>query len=67
MDCYVVEQAETARPGILARLLESLAQALVKHAEPSLHLDLDDMPDRLKRDLGFLDGREPHYDDRSLL
>jgi len=64
MDCYVVEPMETARPSALARLLESLAQAFVKHAEPSPHLDLDEMPDRLKRDLGFLDGREPHYDER---
>ncbi|AGB72020.1 MULTISPECIES: hypothetical protein [Rhizobium] len=67
MDCYVVEQVETARPRILARLLESVTQAFVSHAEPSPHLDLDEMPDRLKRDLGFLDGREPRYDDRSLL
>ncbi|PST19464.1 hypothetical protein C7U61_13220 [Rhizobium sp. JAB6] len=63
MDCYVVEEVETARPRILARLVESLAQAFGKHAEPSPHLDLDEMPDRLKRDLGFLDGREPRYDD----
>jgi hypothetical protein len=27
-------------------------------------LDLDAAPDRIKRDLGFLDGREPqHYED----
>ncbi len=67
MDCYVMEQVEAARPTVLARLLESLAQVFVKHAEPSPHLDLDEMPDRLKRDLGFLDGREPHYDDNRLL
>jgi hypothetical protein len=26
-------------------------------------LDLDTAPDRVKRDLGFLDGRDPHYED----
>jgi hypothetical protein len=26
-------------------------------------VDLDDMPDRVKRDMGFLDGREPRYED----
>ncbi len=67
MDCYVVEQVEAARPTVLARLLESLAHVFVTHGEPSPHLDLDEMPDRLKRDLGFLDGREPHYDDNRLL
>ena len=67
MDCYVVEQVETARPSILARLLESVTQAFVSHAEPSPHLDLNEMPDRLKRDLGFLDGREPRYEDCRLL
>lgn len=67
MDCYVVEQVEAAKPTVLARVLESLVQAFVKHAEPSPHLELDEMPDRLKRDLGFLDGREPHYDDCRLL
>jgi len=43
MDCYVIEPVETPRPRILARLLESVAQAFVKHAEPSSHLDLDEM------------------------
>ena len=67
MDCYVAEQMETARPSVLARVLESLTQVFAKHVEPSPHLDLDEMPDRLKRDLGFLDGREPHCDDGRLL
>jgi hypothetical protein len=29
-------------------------------------LDLDAMPDRVKRDLGFLDGREPRYEDERM-
>jgi hypothetical protein len=67
MDCYVVEPVRVTRPSALARLWESLSQVFLSHGEPSPHLDLDEMPDRLKRDLGFLDGREPHYDDKRLL
>lgn len=66
MDCYAVEQMEVARPTGLARVLESLAQIFTRHAEPSPRLDLDEIPDRLKRDLGFLDGREPRYEDNRL-
>ena len=25
---------------------------------------LDSMPDRMKRDMGFLDGRDPYYEDK---
>lgn len=67
MDCYVMEPVDAAKPRLLARFLESLARVFLAHGEPSPHLDPDDMPDRLKRDLGFLDGREPHYDDKRLL
>ena len=35
-------------------------------AVPSARLDLDGMPDRVKRDLGFLDGRDPRYEDERL-
>lgn len=66
MDCYVVERMEVAKPSRLARALESLTQVFAKHFEPPPHLDLDEMPDRLKRDLGFLDGREPRYQDDRL-
>lgn len=66
MDCYAVEQMEVARSTGLARVLESLAQMFARHAEPSPRLDLEEIPDRLKRDLGFLDGREPRYEDNRL-
>ncbi|WFU07840.1 hypothetical protein QA646_10960 [Rhizobium sp. CB3090] len=62
MDCYAVEQTN-ARPSALARVLETAAQIFIRGWEPSPRLDLDEMPDRLKRDLGFLDGREPRYED----
>jgi hypothetical protein len=44
-------------------MLETLAQVFTGRTEPSPRLDLDEMPERLKRDLGFLDGREPRYED----
>lgn len=66
MDCYAVEQMEVARPTGLARVMEALTQVFARHAEPSPHLDLEEIPDRLKRDLGFLDGREPRYEDDRL-
>ncbi|NTF42780.1 hypothetical protein A6U86_23255 [Rhizobium sp. AC27/96] len=66
MDCYAVERIEMAKPSGFARVLESLAQVFSRHGEPSPHLDLEDMPDRVKRDLGFLDGREPRYEDMRL-
>jgi hypothetical protein len=66
MDCYAVQQMEVARPTGLARVLESLTQVFAKHVEPSPHLDLEELPDRVKRDLGFLDGREPRYQDDRL-
>jgi hypothetical protein len=62
MDCYAVEQMN-ARPSALARMWETVAQVFIRGMEPSPRLDLDEMPDRLKRDLGFLDGREPRYED----
>lgn len=67
MDCYLVEQPEAARPTVLERLRETLVHVFSMHGEPSAHLDLDEMSDRVKRDLGFLDGREPRYDDKAPL
>ncbi|WP_283194097.1 hypothetical protein [Rhizobium sp. AN80A] len=43
----------------LAALLRGLA---VRLARPD-RLDLEGMPDRVKRDLGFMDGREPYRED----
>ncbi|MDM9628924.1 hypothetical protein QTL95_23790 [Rhizobium sp. S152] len=43
----------------LAHLLRGLA---VRLARPD-RLDLEGMPDRVKRDLGFMDGREPYIED----
>lgn len=43
----------------LAHLLRALA---VRLARPD-RLDLEGMPDRVKRDLGFMDGRDPYIED----
>jgi len=66
MDCCVVEQMEAARPTVLARVLEAVSQIFTRSGEPSPELDLDEVPDRVKRDIGFLDGREPRYEDNRL-
>ncbi|ACM27302.1 hypothetical protein MOV66_27120 [Agrobacterium sp. SHOUNA12C] len=63
MDCHAVEQVNIARPSVLARMLETLAQVFPGSTASLPRLDLDEMPEQLKRDLGFLDGRAPHYED----
>jgi hypothetical protein len=42
-------------------LLRLAMRAMTLTAGPYTVLDLETMPDRLKRDLGFMDGRGPHY------
>ncbi|MBB6484204.1 hypothetical protein GGD46_001470 [Rhizobium lusitanum] len=61
-----MEQVEAARPTVLARVLEALSQVFARSGEQSPELDLDEVPDRVKRDIGFLDGREPRYEDSRL-
>ncbi|HEY0122382.1 MAG TPA: hypothetical protein VGC14_11585 [Rhizobium sp.] len=63
MDCHAVEQVNVVRPSVLAHALAVLSKAFAGRAEPAPRLDLEEMPDRLKRDLGFLDGRGPRYED----
>lgn len=64
MDSCVAERIEVVRPSILVRGLEMLAALLlVRRGEPMPRLYPDEMPDRMQRDLGFRDGREPRYED----
>lgn len=63
MDCYAIERENCAEPGFIARIIAGLAAALTPAAERGPRLDLEIMPDRIKRDLGFLDGREPRYEE----
>ena len=59
MDCYAIEQSPPQQTiGIFRRIGGRLTRIW---RMPSL--DLDTVPDRVKRDLGFLDGRGPRYED----
>ncbi|MDV4153546.1 MULTISPECIES: hypothetical protein [Rhizobium] len=62
MDCYAIEQSPPQQTiGIFRRIGGRLA---LIWRMPSL--DLDTAPDRVKRDLGFLDGRDPYYEDERM-
>ena len=66
MDICAIEQAAAARPRVHLPLLEAAFALLARRRLPVGKLDLDTMPDRVKRDLGFLDGREPRYEDERM-
>ena len=60
----IVETSSVAEhgTGLFARLLA----IITRKSLPTGKLDLEVMPDRVKRDLGFLDGRDPrHVDERT--
>jgi len=59
MDCQAIDQSRLQPTiGIFQRIGGRLAQIWRMP-----RLDLDTAPDRVKRDLGFLDGRDPYYED----
>jgi hypothetical protein len=66
MDMCAVEQASAVKPRAHLPLLEAVFEFLTRRRLPVGKLDLDAMPDRVKRDLGFLDGREPRYEDNRM-
>jgi hypothetical protein len=63
MDCYTLESQNCAEPKLAARVIAAVAALLTPTAERGPPLDFEIMPDRIKRDLGFLDGREPRYEE----
>lgn len=66
MDCYAIEQSRTQQTnGFFRRIGGWLTQA-ARRISRRPRLDLDTAPDRIKRDLGFLDGRDPHYEDERM-
>jgi hypothetical protein len=66
MDCYAVEQSRLQQTiGIFQRIGAWLARVAGRICRMP-RLDLDTAPDRVKRDLGFLDGRDPHYEDERM-
>jgi hypothetical protein len=64
MTVRVFEPARITNPrkGVVGNVLAFLAKLSV----PTAKLDLEATPDRVKRDLGFLDGRDPRYEDERL-
>ena len=63
MDSCVVERVDIVRPSILVRGLEAVVALLGRQGEPLPRLYPEELPERMQRDLGFLDGREPRYED----
>lgn len=64
MDCQAIEERRSpAKEALITVLIRRLAGGIGSRMP---QLDMDVTPDRIKRDLGFLDGRDPRYeDDRS--
>lgn len=64
MDCQAIEERRSlAKEALITVLIRRLARGIGSRMP---RLDIDVTPDRIKRDLGFLDGRDPRYeDDRS--
>ncbi|MBB2673506.1 hypothetical protein N2597_14755 [Rhizobium sophoriradicis] len=60
MDCFAIEE-KRSQPSI--GVFKRVAGLLVGRFGRLPRLDLDAAPDRIKRDLGFLDGRDPFYED----
>ena len=64
MDCQAIEENRSpVRESLITSVVRRLARGIGSRMP---RLDMEATPDRIKRDLGFLDGRDPRYeDDRS--
>lgn len=61
MDCQTIEESRSpARKALINTVIRRLARGIGSRMP---RLDMDATPDRIKRDLGFLDGRDPRYED----
>ena len=66
MDCSTIEENRPQQSiGAFRRLAGWLAGSANRFCRLP-RLDLSVMPDRVKRDLGFLDGRDPYYEDERM-
>jgi hypothetical protein len=63
MTCIAAEAAGKPTANIAFNPLLRIRDWLRRLRKTPSRLDLDAVPDRVKRDLGFLDGREPYYED----
>ncbi|CAN7408396.1 hypothetical protein [Rhizobium sp. LjRoot258] len=61
MDCAAIEQDRQARAAGASSWLSDLGRRLLRRLSGWDRLEFEGMPDRIKRDLGFMDGREPRY------
>jgi hypothetical protein len=64
MAACAAEQGLITKPR--KRVVGNVLAFFTKLSVPAAKLDLEAMPDRVKRDLGFLDGRDPRYEDDRL-
>ncbi len=62
MDCIAIERQSEAKAPRVSERLVALGRRVLRRLYGWDRLYLDDMPDRIKRDLGFMDGREPRYE-----
>ena len=66
MDCQAIEESRLRQEiGTFRRLAGWLAGGAGRFCRLP-RLDLSATPDRVKRDLGFLDGRDPYYEDERM-
>ncbi|MBX5136272.1 hypothetical protein HJB79_04315 [Rhizobium lentis] len=66
MDCQAIEESRPQRnSSVFLRLAGWLAGSANRFCRLP-RLDLSATPDRVKRDLGFLDGRDPYYEDERM-
>ena len=64
MNCTVVAAGVKERQPLFVRLMPLVASMLKRHFRPHYkQLDFEAMPDHMMRDLGFLDGNDPRYED----
>lgn len=64
MDCQAIEESRSPiREALFTSIIRRLARGIGSRVP---QLDMDVTPDRIKRDLGFMDGRDPRYEDDRL-
>lgn len=66
MDCHAIEENRPQQRVQIFRRLAGWLSGSVDRFCRLPRLDLAAAPDRVKRDLGFLDGRDPYYEDERM-
>ncbi len=62
MDCQAIEKYEVRSPNVIERVRHAVSRGFTLMRPGYPKLDLEVMSDYMKRDMGFLDGRDPHRD-----